>query len=74
MATVRITVSTDDGPEIEIAESSGIRRSGSDLDDVPTLLGAAAKRVVFATAADGDRQNAITAVAERMGVHVQYVD
>jgi soluble P-type ATPase len=74
VATVRITISTEDGPDIEITESSPIRRSGSDLDDVPALLGAAAKRAIHAVAADGDRQNAITAVAERMGVHVQYVD
>lgn len=73
MVTVRIIVSTDDGPDIEIAESSHIRRTGSDLDDVPTLLGAAVKRAVHAVAADGDRQNVITAVAERMGVAVEYV-
>ncbi|MFI6228606.1 hypothetical protein ACIBCR_14995 [Micromonospora echinospora] len=74
MATVTIKIESD-GTELEIVESSLIRSmTALDLDQVPALLGTAVKRAVHAATADGDRQNALTAVAERMGVHVDYID
>ncbi len=76
MATVKILIEAD-GTEIDITESSRVRSmSAHDLEAVPGLLGVAVKRAIHAVAAGGesDRWRATTAVAERMGVNVNYVE
>lgn len=66
MSEVRINV-RDGGTVIEVNEESH-RLTG----DTPQLLGVAVRRVCDALG--GDRLNTVRAVAEAMGVHVEYVE
>lgn len=76
MPTVTIKIEAG-GTELEIVQTGIVRAAHvSELSDVPDLLGTAVKRAVHALAIDSGsaRMNALSTVAERMGVNVNYID